>query len=141
MERVIVRGLKETEKFAKKFAKILKGGDVVLLSGDLGAGKTTLVKYILRSLGVKCEITSPTFTIMREYNTKKFDIYHFDMYRLGGADEAREFGLDEYVFSKSLRSLVFIEWAENVADMLTGKYIKIDITMLDEESRTITIER
>ena len=141
MECIVVRSLKETEKFAKKFAKILKGGEVVLLSGDLGAGKTTFVKYILGALGVKTQITSPTFTIMREYATKKFDIYHFDMYRLGGADEAREFGLEDYVFSKNPRSLVFIEWAENVKEMLTGKYIKIDIKLQDENSRVISIDR
>ena len=141
MERIIVRSLKDTERFAKKFAKILKGGEVVLLSGDLGAGKTTFVKCVLKSLGVKTQITSPTFTIMREYVTKKFDIYHFDMYRLGSASEAIEFGLDDYVFSKNPRNLVFIEWAENVSDMLTGKYIKINITMQDDNSRVISIDR
>lgn len=141
MEELIIENLKETKKFAKKFAKLLVGGEVILLSGDLGAGKTTFTRCVLKALGVKGDITSPTFTIMREYKTKRFNIYHFDMYRIGDSSEAREFGLEEYIYSGDSRSLVFIEWSENIADMLNGKFIKINISLLDDGKRKFEIIR
>ena len=141
MDSLIIKDLKDTNKFAKKFAKILKGGEVVLLGGDLGAGKTTFTKAVLRALGVKDDVTSPTFTIMREYQGKKFKIYHFDMYRLGSGQEAKEFGLEDYIYSKDKSSLVFIEWPENVKDILSGDFIRVDISILDENKRQFNITR
>lgn len=141
MNSLIIKDLKDTNKFAKKFAKILKGGEVVLLGGDLGAGKTTFTKSVLRCLGVKDDVTSPTFTIMREYRGKKFKIYHFDMYRLGSGQEAKEFGLEDYIYSKDKSSLVFIEWPENVKDILVGDFIRVDISILDEKKRQFDIAR
>lgn len=141
MEEIIVRNLNETKKLAKKFAKLLCGGEVVLLSGDLGAGKTTFTRCVLKALGVKGEVTSPTFTIMREYSTRKFNIYHFDMYRISSSDEVREFGLEDYIYSGDKRSIVFIEWAENIMDMLHGKFIKIDISLNGDDGRKFRIER
>lgn len=141
MNSLIIKDLKDTNKFAKKFAKILKGGEVVLLGGDLGAGKTTFTKAVLRCLGVKDDVTSPTFTIMREYMGKKFKIYHFDMYRLGSGQEAKEFGLEDYIYSKDKSSLVFIEWPENVKDILVGDFIRVDISILDENKRQFDITR
>ena len=81
-----------------------------MLGGDLGAGKTTFTKAVLKNLGVKDDVTSPTFTIMREYRGKKHKIYHFDMYRLTNGQEAKEFGLEDYIYSKNKDSIVFIEW-------------------------------
>ena len=141
MNSLIINDLKDTNKFAKKFAKILKGGEVILLGGDLGAGKTTFTKAVLRCLGVKDDVTSPTFTIMREYQSKKFKIYHFDMYRLGSGQEAKEFGLEDYIYSKDKSSLVFIEWPENVKDILVGDFIRVDISILDENKRQFDITR
>lgn len=141
MKSLIINNLKETKKFAKNFAKILKGGEVVLLGGDLGAGKTTFTKSVLKCLGVKDEVTSPTFTIMREYNGKKFKIYHFDMYRLSSGQEAKEFGLEDYIYSKNKDSIVFIEWPENVQDILVGDFIKVDISILDSDRRQFDVSR
>lgn len=141
MEEIVVRNLKDTNVLAKKFAKLLRGGEVVLLSGDLGAGKTTFTRSVLKALGVKGEVTSPTFTIMREYATKKFNIYHFDMYRISNSDEVREFGLEDYIYSGDKRSIVFIEWAENIMDMLNGKFIKINISLNGGDGRKFEIER
>lgn len=141
MKSLIINNLKETKKFAKNFAKILKGGEVVLLGGDLGAGKTTFTKSVLKCLGVKDEVTSPTFTIMREYNGKKFKIYHFDMYRLTSGQEAKEFGLEDYIYSKNKDSIVFIEWPENVQDILVGDFIKVDISILDSDRRQFDVSR
>lgn len=141
MKSLIINNLKETKKFAKNFAKILKGGEVVLLGGDLGAGKTTFTKSVLKCLGVKDEVTSPTFTIMREYDGKKFKIYHFDMYRLTSGQEAKEFGLEDYIYSKNKDSIVFIEWPENVQDILVGDFIKVDISILDSDRRQFDVSR
>ena len=141
MKSLIINDLKDTKNFAKKFAKILKGGEVILLGGDLGAGKTTFTKAVLKCLGVKDEVTSPTFTIMREYCGKKFKIYHFDMYRLTSGQEAKEFGLEDYIYSKNKNSIVFIEWPENVQDILVGNFIRVDISILDNNRRQFDVTR
>lgn len=141
MEKIVLKNLKDTEKFAKKFAKILSGGQVVLLSGDLGAGKTTFTKFVLKALGVKDEVTSPTFTIMKQYEGKKYQIYHFDMYRISSGNEAREFGLEDYIYSKNPNALVFIEWSENVSDILVGKFVKVDISIGENGERVFKIDR
>ena len=141
METFVVSNIKETEKLAKKFAKLLHGGDVILLNGDLGAGKTTFTKMVLKSLGVKDNITSPTFTLMRSYKTKKFEIHHFDMYRLGSGNEASELGLEEYVYSEEPNTIVFIEWAENIKDILHGHFIEINIKLIDGNKRKFEIIR
>lgn len=141
MDIINVSNLKDTEILAKKFAKLLRGGEVILLNGDLGAGKTTFTKFLLKNLGVKDEVTSPTFTIMREYKTKKFDIYHFDMYRLSSGEEAKAFGLEDYIYSSNDRSIVIIEWSQNIKDILVGKFIEINITLVDEDKRKFEIIR
>ena len=140
METIVVKNLKETKELADKFAKLLVGGERIILNGDLGAGKTTFTKYVLESLGVDDTVTSPTFTIMREYKTKRFNIYHFDMYRISSGAEALEFGLDEYLYSQD-RNIVFIEWAENIKDILEGNFITINITIEDDDKRKFEICR
>lgn len=141
METFIINDLKQTEILAKKFAKLLRGGEVILLNGDLGAGKTTFTKFVLKYLGVKEVITSPTFTLMREYKTKKFDIYHFDMYRLNGGEEATNLGFEEYLYSNDNRNIVFVEWSENIKDILKGKFIEINISLIDDNKRQFEISR
>ena len=141
MDIVNVNNLKDTEMLAKKFSKLLRGGEVILLNGDLGAGKTTFTKYLLKYLGVKDEVTSPTFTIMREYRSSKFDIYHFDMYRLSSGEEAQAFGLEDYIYSGNKNSIVLIEWSENIKDILVGKFIEVNITLQDDGKRKFEIVR
>ena len=111
------------------------------MNGDLGAGKTTFTKFVLKYLGVKEVITSPTFTLMREYKTKKFDIYHFDMYRLNGGEEATNLGFEEYLYSNDSRNIVFVEWSENIKDILKGKFIEINISLIDDNKRKFEISR
>lgn len=137
----IVNNLKETNILAKKFAKLLIGGETILLNGDLGAGKTTFVKCVLKALGVKDEITSPTFTIMHEYYTKNFDIYHFDMYRFSSGNEAIDSGFEDILFSGNKRNVIFIEWSENIKDILKDDCIKINIQLIDDDKRKIEIVR
>jgi len=135
----IIDNLKETQILAKKFAKMLVGGEIILLNGDLGAGKTTFTRCVLRALGVKDEITSPTFTIMREYSSKKFNIYHFDMYRLSSGSEAIDYGLEEFICDNSKNNIIFIEWSENIKEILNGKYIQVNIKLIDENKRKFEI--
>lgn len=134
----ISTSLKSTNKIAKSIAKDLKPGDIVVLKGDLGAGKTVLVRDILQSLDVKDKITSPTFTILNEYKSNLGHFYHFDMYRVENEFEAENIGLSEIIEDKN--SIKFIEWAENVPRYLPPHYKKITITKLGKKSRNIILE-
>ena len=104
-------GEEATLSFAEKFASSLKGGEIILLDGRLGAGKTVFVKGIAKGLGIEEEVTSPTFTLMNE-NEGRLKLVHMDVYRLKSALEAYETGLTEYFGKKD--TVCCIEWAENI---------------------------
>lgn len=116
---------KETLELAKSFAKKLKGGDVIALSGELGAGKTEFVKGIAEALGSSDIVTSPTFTLVNEYSGEEYMLYHFDVYRLSNVTVENCDWIDEYLFSDGIS---IIEWAENVKDILPDNYIKVSIS-------------
>ena len=122
MEKYITNSEEETKNFAKEFAKKLNTGDVVVLSGDLGSGKTKFVEGVLSNFGLEDEISSPTFTIVNEYKSSNVNIYHFDVYRLEDSDEFYAIGGEEY-FEKGI---CLIEWGELIEDALPNKYIKIN---------------
>ena len=135
---------KQTIKLGKKLAKNFFAGLVVVLNGDLGAGKTAITKGFAKGLKIKEPITSPTFTIMNEYYSGKIPMYHFDMYRLEDSSEAYEFGLSEY-FTNSQNSEVklgvsVIEWAEKVANLIPKKHLTINIIKLEGNKRKIEVE-
>ena len=133
--KLLVHSLKETEKIANDFASNLKGGEVVLLNGDLGAGKTTFTQYVFKALGVKETVTSPTFAILKSYKGK-FILHHFDTYRIT-LEEAIESGFDE-VFQEKY-SVIFVEWGENIKDLLPDKTITINIKYVNENEREFEI--
>lgn len=140
MEKYISKNVRETIKIAENLAKTLKNPAIILLHGDLGAGKTHFVKGLAKGLKDKSQVTSPTFTIMNAYEQGKMPIYHFDMYRLNSADEAREAGLEEYFDINSLNGVSVVEWSENVPGLIAGRVIDITIEKTDEDSnRIITI--
>ena len=120
----ISRSLEDTSYLAGKIAEKLKGGEVILLSGDLGAGKTTFTKFLAKHLGVEELVTSPTFTFMKEYKGR-LSLYHFDMYRAADEDELYELGLNEYLY---MNGVCVIEW--NKFEDVPNR-IDIDITTLD----------
>ena len=135
METVVLKNLKETESFGKEFADKLKPGSVVALIGPLGAGKTTLTKAIAKGLGVTETLSSPTFTIVCEYETGKMPLYHFDVYRVHDEDELFEMGFEEY-FRKG--GVCLIEWADLVLDLLPKDTIVLNLDYgKDEEERII----
>ncbi len=110
---------------------------VILLNGELGAGKTTLVKELVKQLGCDEDVTSPTFSIVNEYKTKDDSrIYHIDLYRLSTCDQCLEIGLDEYLYSGDY---TFVEWAERMSGMEPDNYHTIDIETLLTGERIITL--
>lgn len=132
MEKYITNSEEETKNFAKEFAKKLNTGDVVVLSGDLGSGKTKFVEGVLSNFGLEDEISSPTFTIVNEYKSSNVNIYHFDVYRLEDSDEFYAIGGEEY-FEKGI---CLIEWGELIEDALPNKYIKINFNRnLEEDNK------
>lgn len=111
---------------------------MIVLTGDLGSGKTKLTEGVLTFFGLENEISSPTFTIVNEYETPDFPIYHFDVYRLENSDEFLAIGGDEY-FEKGVS---IIEWGERIEDVLPEKYVKIlfERDFENESKRRITIQ-
>ena len=128
-----------TINFAENFAKELNKKDIIVLSGDLGSGKTKFVQGILKHFGLENEISSPTFTIVNEYNTSTCPIYHFDVYRLADIDEFYAMGGEEYFEN----GICLIEWGEIIKDALPSNYIKITFSKNDDNDdyRELNIER
>ncbi len=137
-EQIVTHSVEETECFAERFGKTLVGGDVLLLNGDLGAGKTHFVKGLARALGIIDVITSPTFALHNIYYGK-LTLNHFDFYRVENSEEVEILGLNEFFFDKS--GVCAIEWSENVADLLPSHCIVVTIEKIDDNTRSITIER
>lgn len=135
-ERYISNSLEETEKIAEDFAKTLKSGDIVLLSGDLGAGKTQFTKGVAKGLGINDTIPSPTFTIMNSYENR---LFHFDLYRLHSFEELINVGAEEFLYSNGVSIL---EWPECVGlENFPDYAIMVTILKLDEFKREIVIRR
>jgi len=123
MYKFLIKNEIETLAFAKAIAKKLNKGDIIILTGDLGAGKTKFTEGFLSFYGLENEISSPTFTIVNEYLKDDINIYHFDVYRLEDLDEFYAIGGDEY-FEKGIS---LIEWGEMIEEILPPNYIKINI--------------
>lgn len=127
----------ETEAIGEELAQKLRGGDVLAFTGSLGMGKTAFTRGLARGLGCRGRVTSPTFTIVNEYEGRT-PLFHFDMYRLGSSDELFDIGWDDYL----ARGGVFaVEWSERVSDALPEDTIFVDIARTDEHEdwRTITV--
>lgn len=132
----------DTIAFAQKFAKSVKKGTIILLEGDLGAGKTHFVKGFAKGIKCKNKVTSPTFTIMNIYVGGKMPIYHFDMYRLSTPDEAEELGFSEQLSHATLDGVTLVEWGSNVPELMNEWDYKIMITKgVNDCDRSIEIER
>jgi tRNA threonylcarbamoyladenosine biosynthesis protein TsaE len=126
----------ETEALGERLAKSIDGGAVIAMYGDLGAGKTAFVRGLARGMGLDARVSSPTFTIVNEYLGDR-ELIHFDMYRLGSADELFDIGWEDYI---SRGAVCAVEWSENVEDAFYGDEIKLTIEKLSDNERKITIE-
>lgn len=135
---LILDNVEKTLKLGEKIGNLLNSGDIICLDGDLGTGKTHLVKGIAKGLGINEYITSPTFNIVNEYEGR-LKLYHFDVYRVNDPDEISAIGFDEYIFSDAVS---IIEWSEYIDVLLPEEVIKIKIKKLPEkgpEFREISI--
>jgi len=135
---MISKSVAETIKIGENFANTLNGGEVILLRGDLGAGKTHFVKGVAKALGITKTVTSPTFTLHNIYKGEKLTLNHFDFYRIT-EEEAEALGLEEY-FGKS-DAVCFIEWSENISGLLPKQNIVVNIAVTGEKTREIEIIR
>ena len=134
----VTHSREETAALGGRLADALKTGRVVAFTGDLGAGKTAFVSGMARALGVEERVTSPTFTIVNEYEGGRLPLFHFDMYRLGGADELFHIGWEDYL---SRGGVCAVEWSENVAEAIEDGAVRVSIVRGDgDDDRMITIE-
>ena len=127
----------ETVGLGKKIGAMLKKGDVIAMQGTLAAGKTTITKGIAEALGIKDNITSPTFCLISEYSGKKLDLYHMDVYRLEGAEDFENLGTDEMLYGNGVS---IIEWSEKISSVLPKKSITIELIPHENGERDIIIE-
>jgi tRNA threonylcarbamoyladenosine biosynthesis protein TsaE len=133
---ILLEGTAETEAFGRRLASELRPGDVVALFGDLGAGKTTLARGILRGLGFEGDVASPTFPIVLPYETLAVPLWHVDLYRLEDPLEAGELGLDEALAEGAL----VIEWPERLGDGLWPEALRLTLARHGEGARALTAE-
>lgn len=131
---MVTHSAEETIQFAKKYAAGLQKGEVVLLCGEMGAGKTVFVKGVAQALGIDEEITSPTYAYMNDYGGR---LYHYDCYRLTSGAQAEALGLTDYFYADGI---CVIEWAENIAEVLPENCKKVTIRKLSETEREIVCE-
>ena len=126
MKEIITKSPEETFSVGEELGKTCRGGEVILLLGNLGAGKTCLTQGIAKGLGVKGKVTSPTFNIMKIYKIKIGVLCHIDAYRLNSGKDLEKIGVDDYLEKKD--SVVVIEWAERVESIWPENVIKIEIS-------------
>lgn len=132
MAKYISKSVEDTYALARKIAERLKGGEVILLNGNLGAGKTTFTKGLAKALGIDEVVTSPTFTFMKEYKGR-LSLYHFDMYRAEDEDELYELGLSDYLYADGV---CVIEW--NKFESVPNPIV-IDVKTIGEEEREFDV--
>ncbi|WP_053038679.1 tRNA (adenosine(37)-N6)-threonylcarbamoyltransferase complex ATPase subunit type 1 TsaE [Staphylococcus haemolyticus] len=132
---ISINNLDELNHFANVLVRHLEPSDLILLNGDLGAGKTTLTQFIGKHLGVNRNINSPTFNIIKSYKGSNLKLHHMDCYRLEDSDE--DLGFDEYFQDEGI---TIIEWSQFIQDLLPKEHLIINIETLSETKRTIKLE-
>ena len=133
---IMLPDMAATEKLGNIIASGLRAGDTVALKGDLGAGKTTLARAILRGLGVSEDVPSPSFTLVQEYETPKLTVRHYDFYRIENAREIDELGIDDALDDGA----VLIEWPERAEDRIARDALRVSLSAAGENARKVQIE-
>lgn len=126
----------ETQLLAKRLAQKLRGGEIIAFCGELGAGKTAFTRGLAEGLGIPVRVTSPTYTIVNEYEGGRLPLFHFDMYRLHDSDDLFDIGWEDYL---ERGGVCAVEWSENVSDAMRGAIV-VRIEKCADEVRRITIE-
>ena len=134
MKNYISKSREDTERFACEYAKTLRAGDIVLLDGDMGAGKTVFAKGVARGLGVEEEVTSPTYAYMNDYDGR---LFHYDCYRIESVEQAERLGLADYF---DMGGICLIEWSQNISPLLPSGCKRVRIEKINENERRITVE-
>lgn len=132
----VSRSPEETEALGQRLAQCLKGGEIIAYEGDLGAGKTAFTRGLALGLGITERVTSPTYTIVNEYEGGRLPLFHFDMYRLADSEALFDIGWEDYLLRGGVCA---VEWSENVSDAMEEP-ITVRIEKLSEDSRKITVE-
>lgn len=133
---LVTRGGAETRAFAARLAGLLDSGDVLLLNGDLGAGKTTFAQGLAVGLGIPIHVTSPTFTLIQQYHGGRLPLYHFDLYRLSRPDDVFDLGFFDYL---DLGGVVVVEWPERLGAFAPAERLNIQLTPDGDETRRLTL--
>lgn len=134
---IVSHAAKETRDLGAKLAAFLQPGDVVLLRGGLGAGKSEFARGVARGLGIAGPVPSPSFTILNAYDEGRIPLYHFDWYRIHDPDEIGEMGFEEQLHGDGAS---LIEWSEQAPDYVPERALAVSILAVDEETRKITVE-
>lgn len=129
MVSIVTKSPQETEYIGKRIASFLSPGDIISLTGDLGAGKTLFVQGIAKGLGIEQMVTSPTFTIIQEYDEGKIPLYHMDVYRIEDPLEMEDIGYEEYFYGEGVTC---VEWGNLILELFPKEHLKIHITHLED---------
>ena len=132
--RYVTNSEEETQQLGQRLAERLTPGTVIAFTGDLGAGKTAFTRGLARGLGISDRVTSPTFTIVNEYEGGRLPLFHFDMYRLGSSDELYDIGWEDYL---ARGGVCAVEWSENIDDALEGDAVRVDIRRGEHDGQRI----
>lgn len=136
MMRRTTQSAAETRTLGAKLANQLREGDVLLLFGDMGVGKSELTRGVAKGLGVKGYVPSPSFTILQVHDSGRLPLYHFDWYRLNSAEELYELSMDEYLYGEGV---AVVEWPQRAEDAVPERHLRITLTSVGEEERLVEL--
>lgn len=133
----IISAIDELPELARKLLSFANEERVFVFYGEMGAGKTTFIKALCEQLGVADTVSSPTFSIVNEYESPRGNVYHFDFYRLKDQSEAFDLGYEDYLYSGQY---CLIEWPEKIPDLIPPRVVKVRLELIDEDKRSFTAE-
>ena len=136
MNTVLTHNAQETQELGRKLAQQLRSGDVVVLDGDMGMGKSELARGIAKGLGVVETVTSPSFTILQMYTSGSIPLYHFDWYRIASVEEIYELSMEEYLGGDGI---ALVEWASQAREIIPPTHLHIALQRVEENTRRITL--